>query len=411
VSRVAFVDVIGGAAGDMLLAALLDAGAPEAEVLAAVERVVPGRFVVRTEEVRRAGLRARFLRVEPDSSFASDGARSRSIEDLIASVERVDLVAAVRDAAVAVLRRLGEAEARVHGVAGDGGSLHELGDDDTLLDVVGVAAAMHALGVERLLVSSVPLTVGGVVAGAEGHAGLPLPAPATVELLRGFDLRIAPPDAGETVTPTAAAIFAALGSPSNGVPELRLTATGYGAGARDPEGYPNVVRVLIGEVADATATEGFRERPLVVLEANIDDLTPELAADAADALARAGALDVWITPVHMKKGRPGMILSALAEPSSEARLRRVFFETTTTFGVRSSLVRRAELERTVEAVDLPDGGRVRIKVGWLGGRVISATPEHDDVAAVARQAGLTVRQVYSEAVAAARSLLGTGAER
>ena len=120
-SRVAFVDVIGGAAGDMLLAALLDAGAPEAEVLAAVERVVPGRFVVRTEEVRRAELRARFLRVEPDSSFASDGARSRSIEDLIASVERVDLVAAVRDAAVAVLRRLGEAEARVHGVAGDGG--------------------------------------------------------------------------------------------------------------------------------------------------------------------------------------------------------------------------------------------------------------------------------------------------
>jgi uncharacterized protein (DUF111 family) len=231
--------------------------------------------------------------------------------------------------------------------------------------------------------------------------------------LRGFDLRNAPPDAGETVTPTAAAIFAALGSPSTGAPSLRLMATGYGAGARDPDGYPNVVRVLIGETSeDARAgDEGLRMRSLVVMEANIDDLTPELAADGADALARAGALDVWITPVQMKKGRPGMILSALAEPALESRLRHVFFETTTTFGVRTTPVARAELERTVEAVDLPGGARVRIKVGWLGGRVVSATPEHDDVAAVAAQAGLPVRQVYAEAVAAARLLLGSGAER
>jgi uncharacterized protein (TIGR00299 family) protein len=406
--RALHIDVIGGAAGDMLLAALLDAGAPQDRVFAAIEAVVPGRFAVATETVRRGGIRALWLRVEPGPAAGppahiSDELVPRPLAELLEALDRAALDDAVRTMARAVLERLGDAEARVHAVEPGGIDLHELGDDDTLLDVVGIAAAIHALNVGPITVSPVPLGAGHLE-GRHAHGPVPLPAPVTLELLRGF--AVSDGGVGETVTPTAAAVFAALGSPVGGIPAMTLDATGYGAGTRDPADRPNVVRVLLGAGSDAIDEESddLIGRDLLVLEANLDDLTPELVADAAGALGAAGALDVWTTSVNMKKGRLGVTLSALCEPEGEARLTRTFFEATSTFGLRILPVRRAELRRRMVSVPMPEGS-VRVKVGLLGSRVITAKPEHDDVAALARLSGRPVRQVHEEATAVARALV------
>ncbi len=393
-TRAGYVDVIGGAAGDMLLAALLDAGAPLATVQDAIDAVLPGRFRVGTQAVRRAGLHANLLWITKNDAHQP----SRSFRDLLATVQMAALPEQIRARAQTVLTRLAEAEARVHAVALEDLQMHELGADDTLLDVVGVAAALDALSVEQLLVSSLPLAVGGTVGGPHGE--LPLPAPATLELLRGFPVRGA--ENGELVTPTAAAILAGIGTPSARMPAMTIERIGYGAGRRDDEVRPNVVRVILGELAADPRTDGL-QRDLVVMETNLDDLSPELVADAAQALRSAGAFDVWITPVQMKKGRSGIVLSVLCEPDLEEPLRKVFFEATSTFGVRSYAVRRTELERRSVNVAL-NGGSVRVKVGLLAGRLVSAKPEHDDVANLARQAGRPVRAIYEEAISAVRSL-------
>ncbi|OGO57461.1 MAG: hypothetical protein A2V84_12045, partial [Chloroflexi bacterium RBG_16_70_13] len=289
----------------------------------------------------------------------------------------------------AVLSRLGDAEARVHGVPVAEVQLEELGADDTLVDVVGVAAALDALDVGTIAVPAVPLGRG---------------ARATLELLRGFDVRPpqAPDELPEPVTPTGAAILTALGEPVPEMPEMRLEAVGVGAGARDPAGVANVVRVLLGTPTGAAAGG----RRLVVVEANVDDLSPELVPDAIEALLQTGALDAWSTPIVMKRGRPALTISALCEPEDLAAVRRAFFEHTTTLGVRVHGVARPELERRVVEVELAEGGpAVRVKVAYLDGRAVSAKPEHDDVVEAARKLDRSVRAVHEAASALAHRLL------
>src|SRR5439155_10582941 len=231
-----------------------------------------------------------------------------SLSDLAGRLDRAPLEHRVARAARSILGRLAKAEARVHALGEKDVALHAVGDDDTLIDIVGVAAAVDALGADLVFVSSIPLQGGGtVVTGLGEHPDVPLPAPATLELLRGFAIR--GEGTGETVTPTGAAILATLGTPTSTFPSMQVDAIGYGAGTRDPEDRANVVRVVLGAVP-AEQSGGPIERALVVLEANLDDLTPELVADAARALQAAGALDVWTTSVQMKKGRPGVVLSA-----------------------------------------------------------------------------------------------------
>lgn len=410
-SKLLYVDVVGGAAGDMLLAALLDAGADPERVRSAVDAVLPGRFELDTEVVRRSGIRARLLRIRPGPPRdagqegrpvrQAEDLQARPFRDLVEALEAAPLSEGVGSRARLVLDLLGAAEAHVHGIDPAELLLHELGDDDTLLDLVGVAAALESLDVGRLLVSTIPLGAWNTE-GRHAHGAVPLPATVTLELLKGFTVHGA--GVGETVTPTGAAILAALGTPVDSFPEMRIEAIGYGAGNDDPHGYPNVVRVILGEQADEIFQGGAPiERNLLVIEANLDDMTPELVADAAGALLAAGALDAWTTPVVMKKGRAGLVLSALCEPAAAARLRNALFETTSTFGVRSYPVRRAELERRTVTVSIGEDA-IRVKVGVLGGRVMSASPEHDDVAEVARRRGLPVRLVHEEASGAARSL-------
>lgn len=378
--RTLYVDPIGGAAGDMLLAALIDAGAPVEAVRSAVEATLPGRFQVDTDLVRRGGLRARLL--VPGGPEASSALSPRSFEGLLRTLDTAPLPPTVKARARSVMGRLAEAEARVHGTGLTDLHLHELGDADTLLDVVGVSTALDALAANDMLVGPIPLAD---------------PGPATLELLRGFTVRSR--WSGETVTPTAAAFFAALGTPAERIPDMAVDAIGYGAGSRDTPDRPNVVRVILG----IPTSGGVRERDLVVLEANLDDMSPELVADAMQALFAAGALDVWTVPTQMKKGRLGMILSALCDAAAEPGLRRAYFEATSTFGVRAHGVGRFELERQIVTVQLGDGA-VRVKIGILHGRVVTAMPEHDDVAELAASGGKPVRLLHEEAVAAAQAL-------
>jgi pyridinium-3,5-bisthiocarboxylic acid mononucleotide nickel chelatase len=297
-----------------------------------------------------------------------------------------------------VLRRLFDAEARVHGRGIADLELEELGEDDTLLDVVGVAAALASLGAERVDVSAIPMPPPS----NDGTHGSP--APVTLELLRGFALRpsAAGTDLRETVTPTAAAILSALGRPVPEMPELVLERVGVGAGARDPTSVANVVRVLLG----TTSPSADGARRLLVLEANVDDLEPELVPDAIDALLAAGALDAWTAPIVMKRGRPAVAISALCERDALDEVQRAFFEATTTLGVRVHEVSRPELERRIVEIDLAEGGpRIRVKLGVLDGRTLNAKPEHADVVEAARKLGRPVRSVHAQASALAYRLL------
>ena len=391
--KVLYVDVVGGAAGDMLLAALLDVGASPDDVADAVSAVLGRRIGCATTEVRRQGLRALALSVPGDLS-----AERRRPRELLDAVERAALDEGVRARATAVLERMLDAEAKVHGRPIDELELEELGEEDTLLDVVGVAAALESLGVERVDVSALPMAPPS----NEGPHGSP--APVTLQLLSGFALRasVAGAELPETVTPTAAAIVSALGRPAPEIPELVLERVGVGAGTRDPASVANVVRVLLG----TTSPSPDGARRLLVLEANVDDLVPELVPDAVDALLSAGALDAWTAPIVMKHGRPAVAISALCERDALDDVRRTFFEATTTLGVRVHEVARPELDRRIVEIDLAEGGpRIRVKIGVLDGRAVSAKPEHADVVEAARKLGRPVRSVHAQASAQAYRLL------
>jgi hypothetical protein len=382
---IAYLDCVGGLAGDMLISALLDAGAPEAAL-----REVPGRLQLesvelRVERVERHSIGALHLDVQGGGAAIGDWPSIRRV------LETADLDERVRERSTRVFARLAEAEASVHGVSPEDVHFHELGSVDTLVDVVGAVTLLQELGVERLVCS--PLPAGrGVVRAA--HGVLPVPAPATAALLVGKPVYGVDLEA-ELVTPTGAALASTLADEWGPLPAMTVDRIGYGAGTKDFAERPNVVRVLLGQGATATTGE------VVLLETNLDDLSPELVPDAAERCFAAGALDVWTAPIGMKKGRPGLLLSALARPEAEAAVARALLEETTTLGVRVSRLRRYELEREERTLEV-DGRPVRVKVGRLDGRIVNVAPEHDDCAAIARATGAPVKSVWAAALAAAR---------
>jgi uncharacterized protein (TIGR00299 family) protein len=383
VTRLAYFDLIGGVAGDMLLASLIDAGA-EAEVVFQALRV-PGlaNRGPHVETVLRNGIRALHIAGTPATDQPP-----RTLIEIMAIVEHVGLPTKVSDRVADVFRRLAAAEARVHDRPVDRVRLHEAGDDDAIFDVVGVLLAIDHLGIDEVRSSPVPL------GGGRSRTGMTWPGPATLELLRGLPIS-GPPPMAEATTPTGAALVASLATSFGGPPPMTLDRTGYGAGTRDSPDSPNVLRVLVGETSRAwTLESGVR-----LFEANIDDLAPQLLADAADALFKAGALDVWQTPILMKRGRLAVTLSALAAPDATDSVRQAYFHATTTLGVREHPVERAILVREIVSVDVR-GLPVRVKRAYLGDRIVTAMPEHADLDKVASQSGLPLRQVWTEAVAA-----------
>lgn len=390
VGRHAWVDATAGVAGDMLLAALVDAGAPLVTVLAAVNAVAPGSIGMTSAQVRRGGMRATKVDVRP----VMEEQAHRRWRDIQALLEHADLSVQVRDWAESVFLRLAEAEARVHGVAADEVQFHEAGGWDSIADVVGVCAALDCLGVTSMSCSAVALGSGRVTV---AHGALPVPVPAVLELSSGW--RVLSGGEGELATPTGLALLTALSDESCDLPAMSVHKVGVGAGTREVPGHPNVVRVVLGERTDLPAEPG--DPPVMsVLETNVDDMDPRVWPTVLASLLDAGAADAWLVPIVMKKGRPAHMLAVLTSAGNRDALRRLIFELTSTIGVREVAVSRTALGRVW--VPLPvTGGRVRIKVAHRGSEIVHATPEFDDAAEVAAARSVPVRRVLEEAIAAA----------
>jgi pyridinium-3,5-bisthiocarboxylic acid mononucleotide nickel chelatase len=388
--RHVWVDATAGVAGDMLLAALVDSGAPLAVLQGIVDAVIPESIRLTAAQVTRAGMRATKVDVHP---MAEDQAR-RSWRDIHVLLEGADIAAPVREQVRRVFKRLAEAEARVHGVAVGDVHFHEAGAWDSIADVVAVCAALDWLGVTSMSCSAVGLGSGRVAA---SHGHLPVPVPAVLEMSAGW--RVLSGGEGELATPTGMALLTTLSQESCDLPPMSVRGVGVGAGTKDVPGRPNVVRVVIGDLGDGPG-EPDDQAIMSVLETNVDDMDPRVWPSVLTSLLSAGAADAWLVPIVMKKGRPAHTLAVLAPVHSRDALRRLIFELTSTIGVRELAVSRVALDRFW--VPLPvTGGRVRLKVAHRGGEVVHATPEFDDAAQVAAQRSVPVRRVLEEAVAAA----------
>ena len=391
--KVAYFDCPSGAAGDMIMAALVDAGAPF-EALAAQLGMLPltGWRLVR-REVMKGAFRATKVDVEIDA--AAHRHAHRGLGEITAILQSSGLAPAVVDGATRIFQRLADAEARVHGTTREAVHFHEVGAVDAIVDVTGAVLALALLGVEAVYVSALPLG-GGFVQGAHGR--MPVPAPGTAELLRGFPVT----DTGvqaELVTPTGAAILTTLARPAPRAPRMVVHAVGYGAGTRDLPETPNVLRCFVGEAEGREGSE-----TILQLETTIDDMSPQLYEPLIDRLFEAGALDVFLTPVIMKRSRPGTVLTALAPRERLDAVQRVIFEESPTLGVRFTEWERTTLAREVVPLSTTYGV-IPFKVSRLAGRVVTVTPEFADVARIARDKALPVREVLDQARAEGRRLL------
>jgi uncharacterized protein (TIGR00299 family) protein len=405
-----WIDATAGVAGDMLLGALVDAGAGLDDIQAAVDAVLPGTVRLTAAPVTRAGLRA----LKVDVEVLVDDQPHRTWRETRTRLHDAPLADAVRRSALAVFGLLAEAEARVHGVGVDEVHFHEVGAWDSIADVVGVVTAVHLLGVDSTSASPVALGSGRT---RTAHGDVPVPAPATLELAKGW--QVGAGGEGELATPTGLALVRGLATMCEPLPPLVVAASGVGAGTKDVPGRPNVVRVVCGTPASTPNSAGHGPGPgaglpveeLWVLDTNVDDLDPRVWPEVLAALVEAGAADAWLTPILMKKGRPAHTLSVLCSPHLRDDLRDLVFSLTTTFGVREHAVSRAALGRSWRTV-VAHGHPVRVKISTgADGRIRHVTPEFEDARRAARESGAPVHAVLAEAEVAAREAgLLAGAE-
>jgi hypothetical protein len=391
--RLAYFDCPSGASGDMILGALVDAGAP----FEALARELAGLGVDGYRLERREVIKAGFRATKVDVQLGHHEAAHRGLREILDILERSRLDPTVRDTASRIFRRLAEAEARVHGTTPGRVQFHEVGAVDAIVDVTGACIGLHLLGVDAVHVGALPVG-GGFVDGPHGR--MPVPGPATAELLKGFPTL----DTGirrELVTPTGAAILTTLAAGAGAMPAMRVTAVGYGAGTMELE-TPNVLRLFVGEAPLAMVTAPAET--IVQVETTVDDMSPQLYEPLLERLLEAGALDVWLTPVIMKRSRPGVVLTALCEPGRVTDLSRLLFEESSTIGVRWTAYQRSRLEREMVRLDTAYGP-VIFKVSRLEGRVVTVTPEFEEVRRIARDKGLPVREVLEQARVEGRRLL------
>jgi pyridinium-3,5-bisthiocarboxylic acid mononucleotide nickel chelatase len=450
-ARVMYLECFSGAAGDMLLGALIDAGVPIGRLEQALGSLGVGH-TLRLSRVMRAGIAATHVEVvsasgsdapdghdhdarthghqhgsdEPHQDHRHDHAHGhdhghghdhsheqahahdhghkhghshgshshRSLSDITRLIGGSALSSSGKARAVALFRRLGEAEAAIHNVPVDQIHFHEVGAIDSIIDIVGVVSAMEWLGIDDVVAS--PLNVGGGVVEI-AHGTFPVPAPATVRLLTGVPIYSAGPRL-ELVTPTGALLVSAYAKGYGPTPAMSIERVGYGAGSRDLPAFPNVVRVLIGERTPAVIAP-VGTSSVVKIECEIDDMSPQLFGSAVDRLFEAGALDVFLTAVQMKKGRPGTLLTALATDEARVAVCDAIFRETTTLGVRFERMSRETLDRRWVEV-ATTGGPVRIKVAERQGAIVNATPEFDDCVRVAAATRRSVKAVHAEAMRA-----------
>jgi pyridinium-3,5-bisthiocarboxylic acid mononucleotide nickel chelatase len=387
--RHAWIDASAGIAGDMLLGALVDAGADLTVVQQAVDAVVPDSVRLISRPVTRAGQHATQITVEVITGDVPVR-EWKAIEDHIATA---DLAAPVRDRALSCFGKLAEAEGRIHHLPAGSVHFHEVGALDSIADIVGVAASLHDLQIDSISTSAVAVG-SGRVRGAHGDLGVPVPA--VVELAIGS--RIFAGGAGELATPTGMALVSTLAEKCEDLPQLTLEASGAGAGTRDIAGRANITRVLIG--ARVVQPQDDPSEAGLLIEANVDDLDPRLWPGVLARLITAGAADAWLAPIMMKKGRPAHTLTVLARPDQARELRDILLEQTSTIGVREMAVRKTALPRGW--VDLTVAGRrLPIKIAYREGAIYQVTPEFDDLERAAVEQGLSPRALLEQATTAA----------
>jgi len=386
---IAYFDCSVGAAGDMIVAALIDAGAPLSEVEAELAKLGADPCRLRAETVRRAGIRATKFTVDVTDAGPQ---HHRKLSEILEMIDGAGIAPRAAGRAKAIFTRLAEAESKVHGIDRQEVHFHEIGALDSIMDIVGACVALELLAIERVYCSPIPVGSGTLQC---AHGVLPVPAPATAELLTGARI-LASPLTGEATTPTGAAVLTTLAEAFGSMPAMSVSVVGCGAGSRETDPLANVLRVFIGQVDPAGAAD-----TVVELSANIDDCTGEVMGETIERLLAAGALDAWATPAFMKKSRPAWVLSALFAEANAARGERIIFTETTTFGVRRRRMTRSKLLRAYETVETPYGP-IRIKVGRLGRQEVTASPEFADCRSAAEAHGASVKEVLAAAEAAYR---------
>lgn len=375
--KICYLDAFSGISGDMTVGALIDAGADSANLAGVLETLNTGaRF--RFEKTTRRGIAATKFHVD-----AEEGKRHRHLHHILELIQKSAMPDRAKNNAAAVFQRLGEAEAKVHGISLEEVHFHEVGAVDSICDIAGACVALDLLGVESIYSSSINVGSGSV---KTEHGVLPVPAPATAELLSNKPIYARGPCV-ELTTPTGAAIASTLAADFGPIPPMRITSTGYGAGGKDFSEHANVLRVLIGD-----ATGASEATTVTVLEANIDDASPQVLGYAMERLLEAGALDVTLESVLMKKNRPGSLIRVIAKPEDRESLANLIFAETTTLGLRAYSAERRVKARSIVEVETPHG-RVRIKISEDG----SFAPEYEDCRQIARESGVPLKQILAEA--------------
>ncbi len=394
--KLAYLDCSSGISGDMFLAALLDAGVELDRLRAELAKIELGPYEFTQSRVMRKGLAGNHVDI-----VIPDKQPHRHLSHIEKLIGEAALDEAAKQKALQVFRRLGEAEAKLHNQPIEKIHFHEVGAVDAILDIVGVCLGLAMLGNPELVCS--PLNVGGGSVEA-AHGTLPIPAPATAELLKGVPVYSSGVES-ELVTPTGAALVSTLATDFGPVPGMRVEHIGYGAGAKDFATHPNIARLMLGEKTGKAegVSGGAGEGIVLVIEANIDDMNPQLYGCFAEKALAAGALDVTCSPLQMKKNRPGLLVSVISKPELESALTHLFFEETTTIGVRITEARRKVLEREVVKVETAFGP-VKMKVARLEGKIVNAAPEFEDCRRLADEKSLPLKEVMQAAQAAFRKL-------
>lgn len=377
-----YFDCFAGASGDMILGALVGAGADAQELRDGLQLLDVSNFHVSFHTVDRSGISAMRAEVKTE-----DEKHHRHLSTILKIIEGSRLSSGVKSRAARIFSRLAEAEARVHNIPVERIHFHEVGAMDAIIDVVGACIGFELLKVERFIAS--PLNTGsGTVEMAHGR--FPVPPPAVVELLRDVPT-YATDIQGELLTPTGAAIISTLCESYGAMPQMRVASVGYGAGGREYERFPNVLRVMLGESEGDAGDER-----LCMVETNLDDVSPQIVGHLMERAFERGALDCFFTPVQMKKNRPGVLISILCRPQDRETFYQLLFDETTTLGVRSHEVERRALPRETVLVQT-EYGAIRIKVARTQGRTVNATPEYDDCRAAARKFDAPLRDVETAA--------------
>jgi len=424
--KVIYFDSVGGASGDMVLACLADLGADLGEIRKILKKAVKDRFSIKAEKIRQNGLKGTRVNVDiPHHGGHGHEHHHRNLGDIEKIINNGKFSSLVKKNAVSVFRRLARAEAKVHGVKPKDIHFHEVGAMDSIIDIIGSCIALEQLGVEKVAVSHLPIGCGTIKC---AHGILPSPAPATVELLKGFAVEQTG-EKFELVTPTGAALLTTLKNIDQAPAGSAPLRAGYGFGHFELKGRPNLLRAILFECGNlksmnflpkAVAGGADPGRPqrgqlqlpchstgpnlskkneqCLVLECNIDDATPELIGYLSNKLFAGGALDVFVTPVQMKKGRPGFLVTVLSPLRKRESMLDVIFRESTTFGVREHVAQRTVLPRRFEIVRTPYG-KVRLKIGSWRGKDVIAAPEYEDCRKLAKKANVPLRKIYEAALA------------